>query len=267
MTWKKAVNSPREQVISKLKQDGWFLARQSGSHLIYKKLGNVNTISVPQDSRGFGVRVYKKILCDLKNGSKFERRELKGATLQAQPVPTTKTPMPPPKPVSEPRTAPAHAPPPAAMTSPPKKRGKPELQFADEKILEAVAAFEDGATLDKVSVVLRCSSQTTKKQLAKFYGEERFAGLLAAPISDRKPKAAAYFPSVPVGVPKPLGTLKTPLPLIPTLHPKLYDPPGVVLSDILNMKAEVKNGVAYVELEMEMGSPTFLLLCKWRKQS
>jgi predicted RNA binding protein YcfA (HicA-like mRNA interferase family) len=393
------MNSSREEVLNELKNSGWSQVRQSGSHLIFKNPAKPNTISVPQDSRGHNTRTYKGILCALRNGSKFERRELKGVTMETQtPKPASISPElkaqiltnmkhnetwkpihgfpdyevsrdgsvrrayrtlagggrekleePTPvevgihgkdrkvRPVIRMRKAPDKAyttsslhnvvavaflpPPPATMNMPVavSKNGADmdvrvenlvwvpratlieagRLKSAeakavtkidradvpsDDQILAAATAFENGATLEKAGKVMKRSSYVAKKYLEKIFGEPEFQALLDLGLPGRrnlakekrrlakeakrqppqKPEASApepYTPAPAVEIPKPVLTAKPP----EAAYSIPYMPPTTMnLTDITNMKAEVRNGMAYVELEMEMGSPTFLLLCKWQ---
>jgi predicted RNA binding protein YcfA (HicA-like mRNA interferase family) len=282
------MQSELRDILKKLKAGGWVYDRSTGGHNIFKHETKIGTIVVPGHWSG-DRRLFKKILCDIKNGTKFERLHAASTALQAptkEPVmssisaATKENVM---KAMSQ-KANPPPAPtlPFVVAKGPPRGRtGKAKMKFSDEMTLAAAAIFEEGGTLTKSARALRCSGNTAKKCLIEFFGEEAFDKLQSMTPKERrkavreKAKAARVFSAMAPAMDKIISTaLAQPTPAVEPPKPaqaflasavaegRCSEPP-FHLSDIRTMNATVVGGVATVEITMKMNSPSFQTLCKW----
>jgi predicted RNA binding protein YcfA (HicA-like mRNA interferase family) len=283
------MQSELRDILKKLKAGGWVFDRSTGGHNIFKHDVKIGTIVVPGHWSG-DRRLFKKILCDIKNGTKFERLHTAST---ASPTPT-KEPV-----VSSISAATKEnvmkamsqkANPPSAPTlpfavakGPPRGRtGKARMKFSDEQILSAATIFEEGGTIVKAARALRCSGPTAKHCLVAFFGEEQFNRLQNMTPKERrkatkeKAKAARTFAAAapamekilvgvmapPVEAPEPPKPAQAFPSAAAVAEARRIEPP-FHLSDIRTMNATIVAGVASVELTMNMNSPSFQTLCKW----
>lgn len=292
------MSSVRQQVMQRLKSEGWIHARTKGSHSIFRHRDKKSVISVPNDGKATNPRVFTAILCQLKNGTKFERMDLankpKGATMETQQTSKPQTLSPQtkklvletmnqkaqePKPPTLPFPAAVQTSAKAPVTAKGKPRGRTgavPMKFSDEQILAAAATVEEGGTIMKAARQLRCSGPTAKKCLIKLFGAEAFNTLLNTPPKLRRKaarereklatKQTVSAPSSPAPSPEkpkfPVGT--------PPATPNMVDIPVRLpgsqqfsIGDITDVKFEASYGEAIVTLRLPVNSATFRLFCDW----
>ena len=291
------MQSELRDILKKLKAGGWVFDRSTGGHNIFKHDVKIGTIVVPGHWSG-DRRLFKKILCDIKNGTKFERSQIAST---ASPTPTKEPIMSSISIETKERvmeTMRHKANPPPAPTlpfvvkkGPPRGRtGKAKMKFSDEMILAAAEIFEKGGAITKSARELRCSGNTAKNCLIEFFGKEAFDKLQSMTPKERRKASranakAARAPAdlapamekILVGVMAQPAVAQEPLSI--DMDDQSHKPaqaflasavaegrcsePPFHLSDIRTMNATVVGGVATVEITMKMNSPSFQTLCKW----